>query len=143
MGERRGGIRKRSDWAHRLDGVIAGARSKRYQIGDWDCAVFVADSIEAMSGADLMGADRGAYAAGPESYCGEPVLAFIARRIIGAGMVKVKPKFVRLGDVAAVETKHGLGLGVVLGAVVAVPVEPAGLEPVSGQRITHAWRIKE
>ena len=143
MGGTRDGIRKRQDWAHRLDGVIAGARSKHYALGEWDCAVFVSDAIEAMSGADLMGTDRGAYAAGPESYCGEPVLAFIARRLVAAGMVRVKPKFSRLGDIAAVETRHGLGLGVVLGAVVAVPVEPSGIEPVSGNKITKAWRIKE
>jgi hypothetical protein len=138
-------IKRLDGWAVRLDAVVAGGRSRQYSPGEWDCGIFAADVVVALSGVDPIGELRGTYSGddGAAAVHGGDLLGFAGTRLIESGLVAVKPKFTRLGDIAAVETRHGVGLGVVLGAVVAVPGRPAGIEPVSTSKILKSWRVKE
>lgn len=143
MGTRRTPLRRVDGWSDRIDALVCNARQREYELGVWDCGVFAADAVVAMSGVDPLADDRDAYAERVAEYYPGDVEAFADTKLTAAGMVTVKPKFVRLGDIAAVDTRRGGALGVVLGAVVAVPGRPAGLEPVSTSKITKAWRVKE
>ena len=48
-------------WPSRLAAVIEAAKDRPYQLGAWDCPLFVAECIEAMTGVDIRGEFHGRY----------------------------------------------------------------------------------
>lgn len=48
-------------WRERLNAVIEAARRKPFEYGVFDCALFQADCVEALTGHDFAAADRGKY----------------------------------------------------------------------------------
>lgn len=137
--------RRRRDWADRLDRLVGRARVADYQWGRWDCGIFAIEVVRAICGRDPAPGVAGSYdtMGGAVRVHGGDLEAFAHRIAMEAGMVRVKGKFARLGDVAVVEAAHGPALGVVLGDVVAVPSRPRGLQRVSCGGILRAWRVPE
>ena len=50
-----------ADWQTRLERFIAAHVDARFRYGTWDCCLFVAGAIEAITGQDLAGPFRGTY----------------------------------------------------------------------------------
>ena len=49
------------DWRARLSACLIGAGAKSFDWGPWDCAVFIADAVQAQTGVDIMHDGRGCY----------------------------------------------------------------------------------
>lgn len=52
-------LRRLADWSDRLTAHLARCAGRRYQLGDFDCCLFVADAVEAMTGQDIAARFRG------------------------------------------------------------------------------------
>lgn len=141
-------LRRLPDWPSRLTAHLAEARSRAFAWGDFDCCLFVADGLLAMSGEDLAAGLRGGYSDKLSAYRlvkqeGGAGLEELADKIfLAAGGASVGPLYARRGDPVLVETESGPALGLVdlSGYRVAVAA-PSGflLLPLSEGR--RAWRV--
>lgn len=130
-----------ADWPERLAEFVAEHRSVAFEWGVTDCVLFAAAWIERATGADPLGdlrgqwtdmvsavrllRDLGGLRAAVESQLGEPLPAvLLAQR----------------GDVALIEREDERGLGVVIGAEVAVLTEQ-GIGFVRLSEASVAWRV--
>lgn len=126
------------DWEARLDALI---ESRRYQPFEWgrnDCCLFAAAAVEAMTGEDY--ARRfPVYRTQAEAVAimGDRGVAGIAVDVLGES---VAPNLVRRGDLALVETEHGLGIAVCLGMRGALP-GIRGLVFPSRHEFRCGWRV--
>ena len=137
-------IRRLPGWQGRLAVWLAACRQRPFAWGRHDCALFIADAVEAMTGEDLAAGWRGRYST-----------ALGARRVlrraghdspldvVAAALPEVLPAAALPGDVAAIpaETEGDWpALGIVQGAQVYV-LRPEGLGLVGRGRIARAWRV--
>ncbi|PYE80809.1 DUF6950 family protein [Pseudoroseicyclus aestuarii] len=126
-----------TDWRPRLAAMIEDARQRPFAYGRWDCALFAAAAIEAMTGTDLARGFRGyrsraaglraARAKGFEDHVGRfaDVLPEIAPVVAGAG------------DLAVLENT---ALGIVQGRLIYVPGAD-GLAMADRATMTRAFRV--
>lgn len=150
-------LARHPDWLPRLEAFLAAAEGRRFAWGRWDCCLFAAAGIQALTGADLARGLRGRYRSLPGA------LRLLARHGGVAGLAKTlaarygipawdSPAQARRGDVVLLEA--GAGLGLVLGpggnqclALVgltgtdALGLGPEGLFQVPMGFWRHAWRI--
>lgn len=112
-------LSRRGDWKARLNSYLLACRAQPFVWGEFDCAFFVDGAIEAQTDVSFGGRFRGRY----HSYSGglrmirreakcRDHLAFFAARLPEAPLAFAAP-----GDVVAVETPEGPGLGIVQGAM--------------------------
>ncbi|MEI2806259.1 MAG: hypothetical protein V9G18_10040 [Albidovulum sp.] len=118
---------RRHDWRSRLSGVIEEALQRPFEWGHHDCALFAADAVLAMTGADHATFWRGRYRT-----------PLGAMRILGRGgyedhvdyvaahLAEVHPALAAVGDIAVIGSEDGPALGIVTGPGIAVP-GPSGL----------------
>lgn len=107
--------RKLPGWRHRLVAFLRENHDRPFQPGVWDCAIWAAGAVEAMTGEDLLRGFRGyrSIAEGKRKLQAkgyEDHVAFVA-----AHLSEVPPSFAQPGDVALLE---GQSLGIVQGAQV-------------------------
>lgn len=57
-----------SDWPERLTRFLAGCQSRQFAYGSFDCCLFVADAVLAMTGADIAAEFRGRYRSRREAF---------------------------------------------------------------------------
>lgn len=110
------GLKRRGDWLARLSSYLLASRNQPFRLGDHDCALFVSGGIEAMTGIALGGEYRGRYT----TYSGGLRLirragfrdhfAFFAAHLPEHHLSEAAP-----GDVVAIPTPEGPGLGLVHG----------------------------
>jgi hypothetical protein len=128
------------DWPERLMRFLAERRRVPFDWGQHDCVLFACSWIEEATGADPLGdlrgqwtdaasavrllRDLGGLRAAVESKMGEPIPVLMAQR----------------GDLALIEREDERGLGVVVGADVAV-LTPAGIGFVALSEASAAWRV--
>ena len=100
---------RRGDWVERLERVVDRARSADYRLGVADCMMFVGDVVLALGGVDPVAFWRGTYSTnlGARRIDGGDLGGFAAGVFDEAGLVRVKPKFSRLGDIALLPGPHG------------------------------------
>lgn len=150
-----------SDWHGRLDRFLIANRMTPFEWGAWDCSLWVASAIEAMTGVDIAADFRGKYstAAGAIkivlSFSAEasseqlvpsdpgpawgPMLAAMASAIaMSHQMTEVKPLMAQRGDMVA--TSQCLGLVALTGHQVLV-VPDSGFHLVDISNIVRAWRV--
>ncbi len=153
------GVTRFDDWPERLLACIEAARARPFAWGQQDCALFAADCVRAMTGADPAAAFRGRYACARGAYA-------ILRRTVGAGVRAgfkpaptnrkgealagawtaalgaplANPACAQRGDVVLVDTSTGAATGVVVGAGLAA-AGPDGVIflPLDAARL--AWRV--
>jgi hypothetical protein len=135
------------DWPERLGAFLAWRRGVPFAWGSNDCALFVADTVEAMTGEDpaagLRGYDSefGAQRTMME-FCGGGIEAVMAEIAEIADLSQVPPAFARRGDVVLVECAvngHALGLIGMDGQV--CYLAPAGMQTAPASAAQRAWRI--
>lgn len=133
------------DWPERLDAVVAAARERPFAWGSFDCALFAADGIAAVTGVDPAAAWRGAYAdeTGVERLLHEQggLIALASRIARRHGWPRVPAARLGRGDVALVRLEdRTAALAVCLGAAFTMP-GPCGLVSVARCRARFGWRI--
>jgi hypothetical protein len=128
------------DWQPRLTDYLRANHARPFAWGRWDCALFVAGAVKAMTGRDPMRGYRGyrtlreglrkARARGVEDHVAG----------VAASFAEIPPAFAGPGDIAAVPGEPGLALGIVQGAQVYV-VGARGLGLVSLTEARRAFRV--
>ena len=129
---------RKPEWEAALSDWIAQAQSRAFKWGQWDCCVWAAGAVEAMTGDDPMAAFRGKYK-GPKS-------ADTALASIGAGTLvatldgmfeRIHPAFARTGDLVMFDGN----VGVVDMTGAGLFVADAGLDCRPRALWTDAWGV--
>lgn len=132
---------RRPNWERQFYAVLHNALSRPMAYGQHDCGLFVADCIEALTGADL-GADlRGTYKTRREALqvCeAHGGLVELVSRLLGPPQ---PPAAARRGDpVAMYHPRFGVSLGVSDGGKAAF-LGPAGLRLFPRRLISMTWPV--
>lgn len=94
-----------SDWPERLKATIAHFEGKPWAWGESDCAVFAAACVEAITGRNVLGTFRGAYASRLTAAARlrgrgfRTVRAAAEHALIRLGAQEIDPRFAQVGDV--------------------------------------------
>jgi hypothetical protein len=134
------------DWPEKLADLVEARRYAPFRWGTHDCAMFAADAVLAMTGADPLARWRGAYATGEE---GDAITdpaggfePFMAAAFAAFGAPDCDPRLAQRGDVALVSYGNARSLGVVLGGMVAVPgMDRLAFVQARGAFLVRAWAI--
>lgn len=134
-----------SDWPERLDALIAAARDRPFAWGAFDCTLFAADGIAAVTGTDPAAAWRGTYTdeTGAGSLLQEQGGLITLADLIARNHQWPRVPAARLGrgDVALVRLEdRTAALAVCLGTAFAMP-GPCGLVSVARSCARLGWRI--
>lgn len=126
-------LTRRPDWQPRLHAWLRGQGSQPIQPGIWDCCMFGAGAIEAMTGTDLAADWRGRYstfAGGRRLLRRAGYADHIA--LIAAHLTEDHVSTAMPGDIAIVPTEDGDAVGVFQGSAVYVltPSGKPGFVPV-------------
>ena len=105
--------RKLPGWRARLTNFLRENHQRPFEAGRWDCAIWAAGAVEAMTGEDLMRGFRGyrTIAEGKRKLQAKGFEDHVA--YVAAHLPEVPPAFAQPGDVAVIE---GQSLGIVQGA---------------------------
>jgi hypothetical protein len=144
-------IKRKEDWERRLHDFLEERSRVPFAWGTNDCALFVADAVNAVTGVDL-GADcRGKYSTEEEAIeamrkmCGAgDVAAFAAHVCHGAGMPRRDHvNFAQRGDVVILENPDGShSVGVVgLNGLHAWFVTEGGLRRARVRDCVSVWKV--
>lgn len=133
---------RREDWYPRLFAYIAWAEQQSFCPGRFDCALFAAGAVEAMTGIDLAAHWRGRYRSlrggarvlRAEGYSDHLTLAT-------AHLDAIAPALAAIGDLAVIRSQADSALGVVLGPTAAVLRPGKGLDRVSIGILQGAFRV--
>jgi len=136
------GVIRRDDWPERLQQEVEAAKTRPFSWGVFDCCLFAADCVQAMTGHDYAEDFRGRY-----------LSRFGAMRClkhIGAGDIgktldnmlePIEPGLAGRGDLCLLPWRADLAIGVVIDHRCAVPAVPAGLAFVPKRDAVRAWRV--
>jgi hypothetical protein len=131
------------DWPQRLAATLEAARTRTFSYGGFDCALFAADCVKAISGVDYAANLRG-YRTQTEAYriiAAHGGLEELLTSLLGA---PIHTAFAQRGDVVLAEIpvveQEGLSVGVCLGAFCAFPAG-VGLTQHPRTVAKVAWRI--
>lgn len=137
------GLRPRlQDWPERLAALIEARRDVPFAWGSHDCALFVADAIAAVTGADPATSFRG-YATEEEALAllgAEGLEGVVAQALAAFGCGDCPPGLAQRGDAALALLGNQPTMVVVLGEVLAGP-GPQGLVFLPMGRILRAWSV--
>lgn len=130
------------DWQDRLLKIAIERENTPFQWGSYDCCLYVADTIEAMTGFDPAEWFRGKY----DSEEGAMALIEEKGGMVGYMDSLFKSKsveYAQRGDAVVVETDNGPTMGIMWsgGAVWMQSETGVKLFPRLKKRITHVWGI--
>jgi hypothetical protein len=133
------------DWPERLDRVVAAARDRAFAWGSFDCCLFAADAVAAVTGIDPAVSWRETYA---DACSAVRLLArvggleVVAMRVAGHyGWRGTAPVFLGRGDLALVRLDDGRpALAVCLGARFALPAM-RGLAVLDRAQALSGWKV--
>lgn len=137
------------DWAGRLDAFLRANADRKFRYGSWDCWLFVAGAIEAMTGIDVATGLRGAYKSAADAQQAierdgvRSLDAAAGTRLVAAGCQEIEANFAARGDVVAVARGRGR---VLLGLVGLAPdrllvVGSRGLLQIPRGLAIKAWHV--
>jgi hypothetical protein len=131
------------DWPQRLAETVEAARTRTFEFGSFDCALFAADCVLAITGTDYAAPFRG-YESKTAAYriiTEHGSLTGLLTSLLGE---PIEPAFARRGDVVLAEIPvvdgEGESVGVCLGVSCAFPKD-TGLVLHSRAVAKLAWRI--
>ena len=135
-----------SDWHGRLDKFLIANRTTPFAWGTWDCSLWVASAIEAMTGVDIAADYRGTYSTQTGAAkvciaaCGKPDIASMAEFVAQQnGMKEVPPLMAQRGDMV-LTTQQCMGIVALTGHQVMV-IPESGFQLVDLAEIVRAWRV--
>lgn len=131
-------MKRRTDWTTRLGEVLLFASVKRFQYGRFDCCLFVADCIHAMTGADLARELRSTYVSRPKNW-----RTTVARLFESAGINEIATATAKRGDPVLVRgRKNRFFMGIVdLNGRHVVAATDVGLLRVPVSMALRAWHV--
>jgi hypothetical protein len=130
------------DWPQRLDATLAAARTRSFDFGKFDCALFAADCVLAMTGIDHAEKFRG-YDSQTAAYriiAEHGSLAGLLTSLLGE---PIEPAMAGRGDVVLAQIPaedEGLTVGICLGVFCAFPWK-VGFVMHPRTVATLAWRV--
>lgn len=137
-------MKRTEGWRKRLASYVSACRSTPYELGTFDCWLFVAGAIEAMTGKDLGLVQRGRYktqrgALGVMKRDGAVDMAEFAEHRLTA---LPDPVMAQVGDVMAIPTDDAFGfaLGILNGERILV-VTPKGIDTRDRAEATRAFKV--
>jgi hypothetical protein len=144
-----GKVVRRDDWPERLARYLDEALEREKEWGVFDCGMFAAGAIEAMTGVDLAAPLRGRYAGNISAekamrrYSGgglEEVAAKVTRE---AGFEGIDPRLAQRGDLVIVnDADAGDAFGIIdIRGCLAITVSGSGLAYRPRTAIVRAWRV--
>jgi len=134
-------------WEHRLADLIVSAQTRDFAYGTWDCCLFAAAAIQALTAQDVSANFRGRCV--DEDTCnqmlaGEGGVASLAARLAAeCGFERIPPLMAQRGDIVLGQIRGRDTLGVCVGNRVAFAMAPRGLDtvPITSRLIAGAWRV--
>lgn len=133
---------RREDWPLQLNACIEAGRARRFERGVWDCVLFAADCVRAMTGEDPAAWARDLYTTKLQALRILHERGGMAGVVTGAlGAPLMKPSMAQRGDVVLFDWNDGEGLGVVVGGTAAVPAAEGGLHFAPMKFWKRAWRV--
>jgi hypothetical protein len=137
------------DWQSRLSAFVVANSARRFEYGAFDCGLFVAGAIEAMTGVDVAGELRGKYRRRGEAFraiadlCGRPTMAAAAEFFAARwGCCEIPVGLAQRGDAVQLKRNRAAALGIVAmhGTEILTPYRD-GLLRLPLEHATRAWRI--
>jgi len=136
---------RRSDWDSRLSGVVRDNRKRPHQFGQWDCLLWPAAAVKAVTGKDFGRGHRGKYRSVASAYRYLGTLGFTSTEAYLDSVLPQKPVgFAQKGDLVLVRTATGNNPGVCMGAFALVVGEDGtneGLVRVPRAHWLKAWAV--
>lgn len=139
---------KPEGWEGRLGAFLADARGRKFRWGIWDCCLFAAGAVEAITGIDPAAELRGKYMTKKEArllmsdFAGGGVSETIWRIASGYGCKEVSVLTAQRGDIVIAETSLGDALGVIgMDGRFALFAGPEGVTTLPVSVCRNAWRI--
>jgi hypothetical protein len=137
------------DWNTRLLAQIALGRKSAFAWGTFDCALWVCDCIQAMTGTDPAANYRGTYSTEAEAMAkiGGDLANFAATTTAALGMKEFPPLMAQVGNIVLVDNATQPGQSTALGIVArdrglfALCASPKGLVRIANRRWLRSWRI--
>jgi len=128
------------DWEPRLNAYLAGCEGRAFAWGEWDCALFVADAVLAMTGADFGAAFRGQYLNAKEARAAlrQHGAGTLAKTFTAALGNPVPLARIGRGDVVMAE---GMAAGIVIGERALTVIEGAGLGWIQRGEYARGWKV--
>lgn len=131
---------RRNDWPERLITAIEGAHGRPFSWGEHDCALFAANTVQAMTGQDFAVPFRGRYRTRLGALRKLYPFGGLEAYVDTLGLAEIRPAFARRGDLALIDTEDGPALGICTGRTVTYPALDGLLaRPVRDAR--RCWRI--
>ena len=137
------------DWPTRLEIYLHANADRRFRYGDWDCCLFVADAIEAMTGTDIAADFIGRYRNRAQAFqvasrlgIGQSVQSIAESVAARAGMREVGPLSAGRGDMALIRRPRDFSMGIVAlsGREILIAMR-TGFAPVPMDRAVRAWKV--
>jgi hypothetical protein len=152
-------VNKKENWPELMHAYVKDVRAMPFAWGTFDCCLFTADCVKAMTGEDFAADFRGKYTDAPSAYAmlqefaGGGVYATMEKLRPQFGWEEVPPKLAQRGDIVMVsptvcgsDERFDGALGICVGTI-SLFVGENGLAgtstiPSPGQEtVIHAWRI--
>ena len=139
---------RRPDWQQALGAFLAAKAGRRFEWGCWDCCLFVADAIEAMTGVDIAASFRGEYRTYRDALklmrrrCGDWPLEITVEKVAEEyGMAEIAVARAQRGDMVLASNGRRLVMGIVAlnGRELIVLSHRLMRAPMSAAR--RAWRV--
>lgn len=137
-------MKRTEGWEKRLAALVEARERMPFAWGSFDCALFGADAVLALTGSDPAAAYRGLY----DTQLGAAVAL---RRICGGGVSQaveangwpeISPALAQRGDVGLTETPEGEAVVVCLGRDWVGPrLGAVGLARIGRAAVKRSWRI--
>ena len=135
------------DWPARLELFLGGTSAKRFQYGRFDCCLFVANAVHAMTGFDLAFDVRGKYHSRREALelaqerTGMRSVRVLIEAILSP-LPEVSPNMAQRGDIVLVKRASDVSLGLIaLNGKEILATARSGFVRMSLHRASRAWRV--
>ena len=144
-------MKRREDWQGELDRLLTAARDRPFEWGKWDCCLFVADAIIAVTGEDVAAGLRARYSSLLEArwilrarFGSASIERSVAKLFSLAGIREIPPRFAHRGDPVIVRRGPDFQIGVIgLNGLVVINSETKGLVFVPRSIVTRAWCLSD
>jgi hypothetical protein len=131
------------DWKSRLGRYVAGQFNQPFRPGEFDCAIFAAGAVEAMTGIDFAARFKGRYTS-VESGIEALRVAGHADHLALIAFIfdEVHPAFAQPGDIALLDGGDHAAIGIVQGEhIYALRGDGRGVGLAPRDAMQRAWRV--
>lgn len=136
------GLVRIKGWEQRLSATKIGAMRRVWGWGSFDCCIFAADCILAVTGEDFASDYRGAYETEAEAY---RLLASLGHRdlasLVSARLPERPYAYARRGDIALMPGEFGDFVAVCDGITAVAPAEGRGLRHAPIEGALRFWGV--